>query len=274
MRYVLGVDPESHTSNWDALIKNYWDSLSVIVPRGGKILDIGFKYDIRSTDNIQSKHISELLKGNKDIKTDKDLGDYVEASIAEESKYRYGLPTNSEDYMLWRYCQHYGYVANSIQDVDNAPKKIKFYLYSEAEKKIHIQEHHNLKVKAMTKYIEVVKDKKMVDAILILIGKGFEVDGMEVFEKEQAIDTLHMNDPQKFLKLASDKHLLLKADIEGLINRNILQRLPNTQIVTAANNIEKVIGHSMDECITYFLDPKNKPEVTEYMVIYKQSKKE
>lgn len=274
MRHILGVDPYSQTSNWDAIVKNYWNSLSIHVPPEGKVLEIGFTYDIKTLDKDQKDYIEQLREDKENIKTTGDLSQYVVDNVEEKYKYRYGLPINGEDYMLWRYCLGYGYVANTLAEVDKAPKKIKFYLFSEQEKKTEAKLKHDLKKEGIKVYLEVIKDKKLMDGILIMEGAGLELNTLTTIEKEQRIDTLSMQSPNKFLKYAKDKTLVTKAEIEQLVNGGILRRLPNTEMLVDANNIEEVIGNSLDEAVIFFKDQKNKAIVSEYMTIYKHNKKE
>ena len=272
MRNVIGVDPNSQTSNWDSLIKNYWDSLSVIIPSSGRILEVGFKYDIKTQDDLRKDAIRALKADKKDITTSEKLSIYAEG-LEEEYKYRFGEPLVPEDYMLWRYCLVYGYVANSIDEIKKAPKKIKFYLFSETERKDEQKAKHELKKDLTIKYLEVIKDKELMDSILMVNGFAETINDMSVIDKEQAIDGLTLQSPNKFLASYKDKTIKTKSIIEQLVVANILRRLPNTDKIVDAKDVTINIGDSLDEAVGYFLNQKNKAIVSEYTEIYKHNKK-
>lgn len=273
MPTVIGVDANSQSVNWNEALKNYWDSLSVVIPEGGKPLNIGYVYNFETDNPELRKNIDKLIKTQKDIKDSKTLAEYVESNVEEEFKYLYGRPSSAEDYMLWRYCLVYGFVANSFKDISKAPKKIKFYLFSEAEREQERISKHKLKRKVMERYIDIVKNEDVVDGVLIMMGKGNKLASMDSVAKEAELELFSNNKPQEFLALTEDKNLSTKAKIEQLIDSNILRRLPNTQIIVETNDVDNKIGNSMDEAVLYFKEQKNKAKISEFEQIYKDIKK-
>jgi len=272
MPTVLGIDPNSQTSNWDKELKNYWDSISQTIPPEGKKLNISFSYDFKTQDDLRHKAIKDLKADEKDIKDDKSLAEFVEENVEEQYKYKYGKPVDAADYMLWRYCLVYGFIANTLKDVDKSPKKIKFYLYSEEEKKKERKEKSAVKLKVTEYYVKVAKDKKLLDAILTVTGTE-NVDSLDPDDKLQALDLYTVEHPKTFINLVEDKHIETKADIEKLITANQLRRLPHTTRIVDAEDFEKPIGDNIDDAVAFFLNDKNKAIVGEYMSVYKHNKK-
>jgi len=140
MRTVLGVDPNSNSSNWDKIVRNYWDSLSVDVHPNGKNLEIGFIYDLDDPERKSS--IAKLKNDVKSINNDTALKDYVTGfskegrpNVPDNKKYLYAQPINPQDWLLYRYCvgidgKGYRDVANDLKSVENSPH-IRFYIFDE-----------------------------------------------------------------------------------------------------------------------------------------------
>jgi len=277
MPQLLGVDPDSNDVNWDRSVKHYWDSLSVDIPSGGRKLETGFSFDI--TDLPREKYIKEL-KAEKDIKNTRELADYImgvnskgEDNIKEEVRWKYANPINVEDYLLWRYILNYRHVANSIEDVNKSPN-IRFYLHTEEEKERIKKQEFKTKQSAINRYIKFVEkaSKDDTDDLLSLISPRSIKDiifNNDLEDKQMQIMEFVTTNPTRFVTLVDDKNIKTKAFIERLIAFDILKKLPNSTVVVEAADPSVTIGNNIDECVSFFLNEKNKVKVNEFTAKYK-----
>jgi len=262
MPSVIGADPQS--LDWTKRLENYWNSLAVDIPSGGKDLEIGFNYEFNTNNQIIKSNIESLSATVKTIKDDKTLAEYVEDKLDESEKYKYGTPINPQDYSLYRYCLVYGDVANTIEDVEKSPR-IRFYLHSETKIKEERKKQHEVTKAATALYLKVIGDEKTMDNVIyaMKIADKLEKDADEN-DKAILLDSEWKKDPKKFIEIAKDKNLESKGNIEKLISGQILKRLPNSEIIVDNNDPEIVLGNNLDEAISYINNEKNKSKVTEY----------
>lgn len=268
MSTIIGESPNSQ--EWQKKLTNYWHSLSVPIPPSGKELEIGFEYDYNTGDEQRKSYISKLTN----VKDSNDLAKYVEDKVEEQDKYKYGMPINPEDYMLYRYCLVYRFVANHINDIDKSVK-IKFYLFSKAERDKLRKEKYNVKKQVTVKWLEVIKDPDRLMDLLYTIGKGNEAEKLkEDFDKEQLLNTWAEANPNEFLKLVDDKNIKTRGYIERLIDSGILKRLPNSSIIVDANEPDVTVGDNMDSAINFFSNAeRNKVKLNEFKTRYNTLKK-
>jgi hypothetical protein len=270
MPTILGKDPKSISSGWDDVVKDYWDSLRVEIEEEGMELEVGFIYDFN--DREKREEITRLALEFKSIVDDKSLMKVLKDSkdgkqiIPENKKYLYATPINIPNYLLWRYCLNYSLVANKIEDVDKSPR-IAFYLYSKGEIESTRREASKLEDKSLAKYIELISKEEKVDNVILALGH--DIKGMSVDDKHILLKNLSKEDATKFIETVDDKNLIIKAEINKLINANILRRTPNTEIITDASDPELILGHSINEVITYFSLDTKQAKVSEYRVKFK-----
>lgn len=255
LRNIIGLSPES--SNWDSKVSEYWNNISEHIPETGKILKIGFKYDVSSVKDEAAKAVLKKLE----ITTDKALLEYVEgtdskpANVSEEEKYKFGTPVNPADYILWRYCLVYSHVANKEEDIAKAPKKIRFYLYDPTVAKKDARSKAEKSLKATSKIMAMSSDVSKITFILKAMNIP-GVDAMDDFDRLIKLKSLAEANPDGFFEVEKDKDIQVKALIFDALNKNLLRKLPNTEIIVT--NEGDTIGNSMIEAIAYFKDAKNK----------------
>ena len=277
MPQLLGVDPDSNDVNWDKTVKHYWDSLSVDVPSGGRKLETGFRFDL--DDTSREKYIKELVQ-KEGIKTNKELADFVmganskgEENIREEIRWKYANPINVEDYLLWRYVLNYKHVANSIDDVNKSPN-IRFYLHTEEEKERVKKQEFKTKQSAINRYIKFMEtaSKDDINDVLSILTPDSIIgitENTDLEDKQMQIMEFVTNYPNKFVNIVDDKNIKTKALVNRFIAFDILKQLPNSTVVVEAADPSITIGNNMDECVSFFLNEKNKVKVNELTAKYK-----
>lgn len=279
MPIILGVDPRSTQSNWDKLVKHYWDSLSVDVHSNGLDLEIGFVYDIK--DSERKAAITELKSEVKSITDDESLMAYLKGydeqgkpNVADNKKYKYAAPINNYDWLLYRYCvgidgKGYKAVANKpMEGIENSPD-IRFYIYDQAIADQARKKTYELNHKALMKYVEVIAKRDMVDDLLLVFKE--DITGKDEMDKDMMLDVIVKSKPIEFLHAIVDDNLKIKARIEKYINANILKRIPGTSLIVDYMQSDVIIGNTLNEAVTFF-SPNNtstKTAVNEYSLKYK-----
>ena len=274
MPTILGLDPKSVTNNWDTKVSDYWYSLSVEVAPEGKELEIGFKYSIDDTTTFfdgtkRSDYINKLKKDNPAIKDSESLREFVKGkdtkgnpNVAESEKFKYAMPINVEDYILWRYCLVFREVANNLEDVDKS-SYIRFYLYNAAQAEADKKAKFKIEKTAMELYLKVISDKEYVKNVLHMLK--IDTTGKDEIDESMLLETVYKESPEKFIRIASDNHLKSKAAIERYIFAGILKRIPNTDVIVDANEPDIVLGNTLEDAVTYLNNEKNKVQVSQYL---------
>lgn len=239
LQEVLGINASS--PNWEKSTKDYWCNISKPVPpKEGVKLEVGLKY-ITEEDYLEDQ--------NKKVN---------ENGVIEDCK---GTPINLSDYILWRYCLVYNEVANSIEFVGNSPK-INFYLFNK-DKEIKDKKAIIDQKRSATKLLfSNLGDREWVEHVLRnLIARDSASkytirDLPEISEDERDIllEEYVQEKTAEFLVLGNDKNLQLKSFIEIAIVLGKLSRIPNTATITLDG---QVIGNTLEETVTFLLNPKN-----------------
>lgn len=246
MPSIIGTSP--HDVEWYKKLRYYWDSVSYQIPSSGKRLEIGFSYDI---NDVQRKDaIADLCASIKDIKDDSTLADYCESDkIKEEKKYLYAKPINVSDYLMYRYCLVDGEVANSLE-LANKSTRIRFIISNPKAMQDFKRKNHATENKANALYIESLKDSTIVANMLYSLE--IDITDMDQIDREIKLKDLSIGDPTKFIEIASDKTLAIKAKIERYILKGVLNRLPDSSIIVDSSDVTFTVGGDLNEAINFF----------------------
>jgi len=277
MPQILGISPDAKDVNWEARVRNHWDSLSVPIESGGKTLETGFIFDIG--DSERKEYISQLKKEHS-FTSSNQLADFVmgvdkngESNIREEDRWKYGTPINVEHYLLWRYLLNYRPVANTVEDVNKSPN-IRFYLYTQEEQERAKKERMKIKQTAITKYMKFMENAQEEDlnnalsvlspesVIDIVKTKNFE-------EKQMELMTYATETPVKFVDVITDKALSSKANINKLIAFGVFKRVPGTSSIIDSSDASVIVGNNMDDAVSFMNNEKNAKYINEITVKYK-----
>jgi nitroreductase len=74
---------------------------------------------------------------------------------------------------------------------------------------------------------------------------------------ENSLYEIKNNEPAKFIKIATDSNLEVKAEIEEMVSAGVLRKIGNQVIF-----IDEVIGDTMDNTVVYLKDKKNSGTLT------------
>ena len=252
---LIGISPTS--PDWGKALDNYVRSLSVIIEDNGKEIEIGFVFDI--TDITKKEAINVYRKANDlENASEEDLVTHICANVNRNYFWKYGRPIEAKDYYLWRYCQNYRAVANTLKDVDDTSLSIRFYILDEEELAKDQQSAFKLKNAANKMYFEILNKPEDVRAVLFLMDKGDKVLTAKDNEALMMIlDQAKDENVGVFMKAA--KNLDKRRDevfIEECVARAILQKAPHSNmIVDSADGT--VIGANVKEAAAFLNLPAN-----------------
>lgn len=252
---LIGISPTS--PDWGKALDNYVRSLSVIIEDNGKEIEIGFVFDI--TDITKKEAINVYRKENNlEDASEEDLVAHICANVNRNYFWKYGRPIEAKDYYLWRYCQNYRAVANTLKDVDDTSLSIRFYILDEEELAKDQQSAFKLKNAANKMYFEILNKPEDVRAVLFLMDKGDKVLTAKDNEALMMIlDQAKDENVGVFMKAA--KNLDKRRDevfIEECVARAILQKAPHSNmIVDSADGT--VIGANVKEAAAFLNLPAN-----------------
>lgn len=237
---IIGLSKDS--PNWEHATRNYWAGISKPVPaKDGLELEVGLRYN--SYEDYEKD-----LNGERD-----ENGTLINVA---------GTPINIAEYILWRYCLVYSRVANIPEDIGKSPK-IEFFLFSKDKEIQDKKSALNSRRKASQLFYQRMGERDWVDHVLRVLSaidknplkKSVQAIGqMGDDEKDILLEQYVDESPERFLSIANDKHLELKAFVEICIATGKLNRIPNTDTITMDG---LTLGNSINEVVEHLNNPKN-----------------
>jgi len=266
---ILSISPNDPT--WFKRVKNYWDSFGIRIPIGGKNLEIGFNFDIN--DTMRSTAIKQLIVTAKTkesvIDSDESFANYVLKNITEFEKYKYAMPINQEQYLIWVFCLGHRKVAKQAESLDKSTN-IEFILIDPKDIEDTRKAQHIASNEATKKYLEIINDRNKVKDVLY--AKGINVSILDEWDADAKLKHLADSNPKEFLAIANDPTTTAKARIERYCISGVLKRLPNSSIIVDSNDNSVVIGNTIAEAVAFFSSeaPDRVAKVKEFQTRYKQ----
>lgn len=166
-----------------------------------------------------------------------------------------GEPYNVMDYLTYRWCQKHRQVASSEAEMRGTPEK-KFYIYDPEADLIKKNNLTKLRKDADKEFIKISTDVDKMRRLVLVLAKGSRPDILSDMEVENQLYDIKNASPERFLKYCLDKNLDIRAEIEELVQFNVLRMIGN-QIIYG----DEVIGENMSDAIVYFNNKKNSGQI-------------
>ena len=176
----------------------------------------------------------------------------VELEIGLDSD---GTPLSVMDYIKYNFAIKHPHVALTKEEMDTTFGK-KFYIQDLARVDKVKNNEIQFKKDADKEFIKASSDLSTMKRILRIISNT-NPDRMTKEQVENALYEIKNKSPKKFLKIAIDKNLGLKAEIQEMISGGVLRKIGN-QVVF----IDEVLGETMDDTVVYLKDKKNSSKLT------------
>ena len=166
-----------------------------------------------------------------------------------------GVPLSIMDYIKYRFAIKHPHVAlTEAEMISNFSKRfyIQDFTRDDKVKNNQIQ----LKKDADREFIKLSSSDKNMARVLRLMS-DVNPDRLTVEQIENSLYELKDSKPKKFLKIAKDKNLELKAEIDEMITAGVLRKIGNQVIF-----IDEVLGDTMDDTVVHLKDKKNSGKLT------------
>ena len=196
-----------------------------------------------------------------------------ERNVPVEQMYRYGVPIDPAQFLLWQYSLNHGIVANTKALLKNSTK-MEFYLVDETVAKKERETLHKIKNDAKRVYLDTISKPDLVEDVLAVLKRDIPFDTPDDEQKiarEQLLEVVMMTSPQEFLDTVKSTNLTTLAKIEKYIKAGVFRRLDNSAIVVDAKNPEIVIGNSVETQLAWFATKSNSAAIAEYAARYKST---
>ena len=166
-----------------------------------------------------------------------------------------GEPINITDFLKYHFALKHPHVALSEEEMKADVQK-RFFIQDLAKKDLKRNNDIQVMKDADKAFIKVSSDEKQMRRVFRLLGNI----NPETLTREQVENMLYDikdKSPKKFIKVCSDKHLEMKAEIETMVTAGVLRKIGN-QIIF----IDEILGETMDDTVIHLNDKKNSGKLT------------
>lgn len=175
----------------------------------------------------------------------------LEVGLDEE-----GNPLSIMDYIKYRFALRHPHVAMSKDEMTKEFGK-RFYIHDPLKDITTRNNTIQLKKDADKAFIQVSgKSDKMI-WMLRLLSNTVRPETLTETQIENYLYDIKESEPKRFLKIASDKNLEVKAEIEAMVSAGVLRKIGN-QIIF----IDEILGDTMEDTVIHLKDKKNSGKLT------------
>ena len=245
---------------------DYWKDICVIVPAPTAIDDAKAALELETGFIYPDKDSAKLGEEESDRELAKHYKALEESRIHTMDfsvRVKVGRPINLADWVLYRYCLVYSDVAKLESQV-NMSARIRFYMTSpelENKGKAAALTHRKL---AMAAYLEILADENKTENLFYALDAERKIlattqnqhyNGAIKSDIELCLEKIANTMPERFLALAKDESIQMRAFVVRCLESNFLRRVPNTDRIIHGDNT--LLGTSVSEAISFLADEKN-----------------
>ena len=238
--------------------------------RAGAKVNIGSIYVGRQPlRGVEGEEANKLLSGILDVppghsdwpKQERDFWASMSVKVPFEGKElditveEDGSPRNVMDYLTWKWCLKHRQVAESESIMEKDGQK-RFYIYDPQKDLLKKNSEVKVRKEADKEFIKISSDIEKMRRLLRVLPKGSKPDTLTDMEIETQLYNLKNGKPVQFLKYSTDKNLDVRAELEEMIEKNVLRAIGN-QIIYG----DETIGENITDTIVYFNNKKNSGQV-------------
>lgn len=238
--------------------------------RAGAKVNIGSIYVGRQPlRGVEGEEANKLLSGILDVppghsdwpKQERDFWASMSVKVPFEGKElditveEDGSPRNVMDYLTWKWCLKHRQVAESESIMEKDGQK-RFYIYDPQKDLLKKNSEVKVRKEADKEFIKISSDIEKMRRLLRVLSKGSKPETLTDMEIENQLYNLKNGKPVQFLKYSTDKNLDVRAELEEMIEKNVLRAIGN-QIIYG----DETIGENITDTIVYFNNKKNSGQV-------------
>ena len=174
-------------------------------------------------------------------------------------------PVNIEDYIVYNWAKRHPLVADSREEMlENS--KFQYYIRDPEVETDFANKKVRFKKKAYEEFIKIGDNTEKLDRVIRLLTDSDPNDLSEK-QKQNLVDDIIEDNPEKFFITVTDKNLETKALISTLVSKGIVNKIGNQHYF-----IDEKLGETVEETVKYFHDKKNSETVNILKAKLQQSK--
>jgi hypothetical protein len=166
-----------------------------------------------------------------------------------------GNPNNVMDYIKYRFALKHPHVSLTKEEMDQNFNK-RFYIQDNTREDKVKNNQVKLKKDADKEFIKVSSNIKNMRRVYRLMSAS-NPDRLTDDQVETALYDLKDKEPKKFIRVAIDKNLEVKAEVEEMVTAGVLRKIGNQVIF-----IDEVLGETMEDTVVYLKNKKNSGTLT------------
>ena len=166
-----------------------------------------------------------------------------------------GKPLSIMDYLKYKFALKHPYVALTREEMESDFNK-RFYIQDLSREDKVKNNGIQFKKDADKEFIKLSGNPKNMRRVLRLLSNTNPAR-MTDEQVENSLYELKNAKTKKFLKIAKDKNLEIKAEIEEMVSASVLRKIGN-QIIF----IDEVLGNTLEDTVVYLKDKKNSGTLT------------
>ena len=166
-----------------------------------------------------------------------------------------GNPLSVMDFIKYNFALKHPHVALTKEEMDSKFEK-RFYIQDLTRDDKVKNNIIKLKKDADKEFIKLSSNIKSMKRVLRLMS-NVNPDRMTEEQIENALYEIKNNKPKQFIRVATDKNLELKAEIEEMVSAGVLRKIGNQVIF-----IDEVLGETIDDTVVHLKDKKNSSKLT------------
>jgi len=176
----------------------------------------------------------------------------VELEIGTDSK---GNPISIIDFIKYRFALKHPHVALTKEEMLSDYGK-RFYIQDLSREDTTKNNEIQVLKDADKEFIKLSSDVAGMKRVLRMLST-VNPDTLSREQVENNLYALKAAEPKKFLKIATDKHLETKSEVQAMVTAGVLRRIGNQVIF-----IDEVIGETLDDAVIYMKNKKNSGSLT------------
>mgnify|MGYP003147494707 CR=1 FL=1 len=167
-----------------------------------------------------------------------------------------GFPLNLMDYIKYKFALKHPHVALTKEEMETSFNK-RFYIQDLSREDKAKNNKIQLKKDADKLFIKASADTKNMRRIFRLLSSNVNPKTLSDEQVENGLYEMKESNPKKFIKIAMDKNLEMKSEIEEFVSAGVLRKIGNQVIF-----IDDILGETMDDTVVYLKDKKNSGTLT------------
>lgn len=176
-----------------------------------------------------------------------------------------GMPRNIKHYITYKLAMVSGEVAKS-ELASKSNEIYNFFIYDPDEELLNDKLRVDALKLANMKFVKISESPERIEWVLRMLGET--PDLLSANAQETKLYDLMSKDPKRFLAVADDENLSLKAEIEEFVYYGIITKIGQTFV-----DIDEPIGNSIEDMVVFFKNTKNSKKYTQFKALLKEKRK-